>query len=180
MSSLRIVSVATAALIAALHAERATAQGSGSATSGPTPPAAASSAPSPGSVCNDPANACPGFRRNDLSFVLAVDSVARADQRSEAFYAVVLKTGPACSIAERERSAAQAQFPTRKVFSGRFECDDVEAVISYTNVDSSLAFLAMYGGRTREEAAAALAEVTRKGGFPRASVRRMQVVYNYP
>ena len=135
----------------------------------------------PGRVCPDPAHPCAGFRAHDLSFVLPRDGVARAEVRSDSFYAVILRSAPRCSIPERDRAAAQRLFPGRKVFSQRFECDDdVENNVSYTGVNASRAFLAVYAGATRRQADATLAAVTRTHRFPGANLRRMQVVFNYP
>jgi hypothetical protein len=135
----------------------------------------------PGRVCPDPARPCRGFRAHDLSFVLPAGGVARAEARSDSFYAVILRSAPRCSIPERDRAAAQARFPGRKVFSQRFECDDdVENNVGYTGVNASRAFLAVYAGSTRSQASATLAAVTRTRRFPGADLRRMQVVYNYP
>lgn len=134
-----------------------------------------------GRVCPDPAHPCRGFRAHDLSFVLPSDGVARAEARSDTFYAVILRSAPRCAIPERDRLAAQARFPGRKVFSQRFECDDdVENNVGYAGANPSLAFLAVYAGSTRPQAASTLAAITRTGRFPGANLRRMQVVYNYP
>jgi hypothetical protein len=137
----------------------------------------------PGTVCPDPARPCPGFRPHDLSFVLPRDGTARADDRSEPFFAVILRSGPRCSVAEEERRAAQLLFPRRKVFSQRFECDDdVENNITYTNVSASAAFLAVHAGATRAgaDADAVLARVRATRRFPGANLRRMQVVRVHP
>jgi hypothetical protein len=135
----------------------------------------------PGRVCPDPAHPCAGFRAHDLSFVLPRGGVARAEARSDSFYAVILRSAPRCSIPERDRVAAQRLFPARKVFSQRFECDDDEENnVSYTGVNASRAFLAVHAGATRREAAATLSAVARTGRFPGANLRRMQVVYSYP
>jgi hypothetical protein len=135
----------------------------------------------PGRVCPDPAHPCGSFRAHDLSFVLPRDGVARAEVRSDSFYAVILRSAPACSIRERDRAAAQRLFPGRKVFSQRFECDDdVENNVSYAGANASLAFLAVYAGGTRAQGAATLSAVRRTGRFPGANLRRMQVVFNYP
>jgi hypothetical protein len=40
--------------------------------------------------------------------------------------------------------------------------------------------VAVYAGATRQQASAALAQVTRTGRFPGANLRQMRVVYNYP
>ena len=134
-----------------------------------------------GRICPDPAHPCPGFRPHDLSFVLPRDGTARADARSDGFYAVILRSGPRCSIPEAERAAAQAVFPGRKVFSQRFECDgDVENNVGYTGVAADRAFLAIHAGATRQDASATLARVIRTGRFPGANLRQMRVVYNYP
>lgn len=134
-----------------------------------------------GQVCPDPAHPCRGFKPHDLSFVLPRGGVARDEARSDAFYAVILRSGPRCTIPEAHRVATQALFPGRKVFSQRFECDDdVENNVSYTNVAADHAFLAVYAGATRRQAGVTLARVARTGRFPGANIRQMRVVYNYP
>jgi hypothetical protein len=135
----------------------------------------------PGRVCPDPARPCPGFRPYELSFVLPAGGAARAEDRSAPFYAVILRSGPRCTVGEPERLAAQARFPGRKVFATRFECDDgVENNVTYTGVDSRYGFLAVYAGGTRAQADAALALVRATGRFPGANLRRMQVVRVHP
>jgi len=134
-----------------------------------------------GQVCPHPAHPCRGFRAHDLSFVLPHDGVARAEVRSDRFYAVILRSAPRCTIPESDRVAAQHRFPTRKVFSQRFECDDdIENNVSYAGANNARAFLAVYAGATRHRADATLAAVVRTHRFPGANLRRMQVVYNYP
>jgi hypothetical protein len=133
-----------------------------------------------GRVCPDPSRPCAGFKAHDLSFALPSDSVARAEVRSDSFYAVILRSGSRCSIAESERRAAQAVFPRNKVFSQRFECDDdVENNVTYTNVSTSAGFMAVYAGGTRAQANAFLTRVRATGRFPGAYLRRMRVVYVY-
>jgi hypothetical protein len=161
MRSYRLAWIAAAALLLAAHPADVQAQ--------------------VGRVCPDPARPCAGFRAHDLSFVLPGDGVASAEARSDSFYAVILRSGPRCSIPERQRVAAQRLFPGRKVFSQRFECDDdIENNVTYSRVRTSLAFLAVYAGRTRREANATLAAVARTGRYPGANLRSMRVVYNYP
>ncbi|HEX6748776.1 MAG TPA: hypothetical protein VF092_15875 [Longimicrobium sp.] len=134
----------------------------------------------PGTICPDPAHPCGGFQAHDLTFVPPRDGIPRDEFRSEPFYAVILRSGARCSIPERERLAVQALFPRRKVFSHRFFCDEiVENNITYTNVDENLAFLAVYAGKTREEAAAFLRSVNAMRRFPGANLRRMQAVLVY-
>ena len=69
-----------------------------------------------GRVCPDPRRPCPGFKANDLSFVLSRDGVARAEQRSVQYFAVVLRSARHCAIPERARLEAQRLFSTLKVF----------------------------------------------------------------
>jgi hypothetical protein len=134
-----------------------------------------------GRICPDPARPCAGFRAHDLSFVLPADGAARAEDRSAPFYAVILRTAGRCAVGERERLAAQAAFPGRKVFATRWECDgDVENNVTYTGVDVRYGFLAVYAGESRALADAALARVKATGRFPGANLRRMQVVRVHP
>jgi hypothetical protein len=133
-----------------------------------------------GRVCPNPAHPCAGFQAQDLSFRLVSAPVARAAQRSEPFYAVILRSGRDCSILEADRVAAQAAFPGRKVFSQRFECDgEVENNVSYAGTAAHTAFLAVYAGTTRARAAAFLRGVLASGRWPGANLRLMRVVLNY-
>ena len=130
-------------------------------------------------VCPDPDKPCPGFRDHDLSFPLPEGGAARAEARSAPFFAVILKTAPKCAITEAERLAAQARFPSHKVFATRFECqNDVENNVTYTQIDAKHGFLAVYAGEERTGAEEVLAEARRH--FPDANLRRMQVVFVYP
>lgn len=134
-----------------------------------------------GRPCPDPARPCPGFRPHDLSFVLPRGGPARAESRSLPFYAVILRSGPRCTVPERERRGAQALFPRAKVFAHRFECDgDVENAVTYTGVDARYGFLALYAGETRAGADSALARVRATGRFPGANLRRVQAVRVHP
>lgn len=65
----------------------------------------------PAKVCPDPARPCRGFKAHDLSFPLTDDARARAEQRSEPFFAVILAT------AERMLSVVKAtgRFPGANV-----------------------------------------------------------------
>jgi hypothetical protein len=130
-------------------------------------------------VCPDPDRPCPGFKAHDLSFRLPEGGPAREEVRSAPFYAVVLRTRPRCALGEAERLEVQALYPRQKVFATRFECEgDVENNVTYTNVNDTVSFLAVYAGED-EDAAQRLAEQAR-ARFPGANVRRMQVVFIYP
>jgi hypothetical protein len=135
----------------------------------------------PARVCADPARPCSGFKAHDLSFPLAGDTRARAEQRSEPFFAVVLATAERCRTREKDLAEIQALFPAHKVFATRFECDDnVENNVTYTNVDAKHGFVAVYAGPDRASAKRMLSRVKATGRFPGANVRRMQVVFVHP
>jgi hypothetical protein len=142
--------------------------------------AAVARADAQGKVVPDPAVACEAFKPHQLCFQTPKDGVARAEYFSEPFYAVILKTAERCSIPEEERVRTQGLFPGSKVFSVRFECDDMEETIRYTNVNDKFGFLAVHAGGTLKEANARLAEVKATSRFPGANIRRMQAVLVYP
>ena len=125
--------------------------------------------------------ACAAFKPHELCFETPKDEIARAEYRSEPFYAVMLKTAERCSIAEKERLEIQALFPRNKVFSNSFQCgEDSEENINYTNVAEKVGFLAVYAGPTPADAAKLMLEVQATGRFAGANVRKMQAVLVYP
>ena len=132
-------------------------------------------------VCPDPEHPCAGFKANDLSFDRrGQEGKPGAEERSAPFFAVILKSAPKCALDERERRAAQALFPKKKVFAMRFECDDdLENNVFYTGVASEQAFMAVYAGKFRSAAEETLA-VAKLAGFADADIRRMQVVFVHP
>jgi uncharacterized protein len=138
------------------------------------------SAPLEGRVIGDPAQPQHGFKPHQLAFVTPKDGVARAEFRSEPFYAVILKTAAKCGVGEDERLRAQTLFPGQKVFSTRFGCDDPEETITYTNVDARFGFLAVHAGAGERDARELLDKVKATRQFPGANLRRMQVVLVYP
>lgn len=135
-----------------------------------------------GGKIHPPANpACATFKPHELCFETPKDEVARAEYRSEPFYAVMLKSAERCSITEKERLEIQTLFPRNKVFSNRFECgEDAEENITYTNVAERVGFLAVYAGTTEAEAATLLRAVETTTRFPGANIRKMQAVLVYP
>jgi len=134
----------------------------------------------PAKVCPDPAKPCAGFKAHDLSFPLLADGVARDEQRSAPFYAVILVSGAACRVTERQRSDIQALFPRHKVFSYRHCEDAVEENVSYSNVDSKRDFVAVYAGEDRAAGEEMLVMVKSMNRFAGANIRRMEVIYGYP
>ena len=131
-----------------------------------------------GEVCPDPKSPCldmGSFRDNELSFRLKSKfDFDRGQDRSQPFYAAILKSGERCRIPEADRVAIQAHFPSRKVFLHRHFCEDFGDKVTYTNVNRKAGFIAVYAGRTEAEAKRFLAEA--RARFPDANLRRMQVV----
>ncbi|MDJ0614450.1 MAG: hypothetical protein QNJ29_12325, partial [Rhizobiaceae bacterium] len=103
----------------------------------------------------------------------------RAEFKSEEFYAVILLSAKQCSIDEVERAKVQKLFPENKVFMDRFPCDDFEESITYTNVNADFAFIAVYAGKTIEEARMLVEEYELSAKFSGANIRKMQVVLVY-
>lgn len=130
-------------------------------------------------VCPDPDRPCGSFKAYELAFRIPAAKVARAEDQSELFFAVILKSAKPCSVAESERLAAQGLFPHNKVFASRFECD-AEDNIRYTTIDTKYGILAAYAGKTPSEAKAFLARVRQTGRFPDAYLRRMRAIRVHP
>jgi hypothetical protein len=132
-------------------------------------------------VLPDPDRPPPGFKPYELPFVTPADGVARAEFKSEPFYAVILETFPPCFDTEPARLRVQAMFPRNKVFATRFGCKDAgEERIDYTNVARDWGFMAIFAGTRKEEAEAFLESVKQQGRFTRANLRQMQAVLVYP
>lgn len=131
----------------------------------------------PPSKINPDPNCAHGGREYNLCFDQRGGGVVDNGNVSEFFYAVILRSATKCSIAEDERMEIQRLFPRNKVFATRFECDDdAENNITYTGVDDSVGFVAVFAGRTLPAAKDFLRTVQRTNKFPGANIRRMQVV----
>lgn len=143
-------------------------------------------------VCPDPAKSCDTdrFEPFDMSFDLAKDLKWQNAYYSVEFYAVLLKSMPAkpddgpggdkeCGdyIKETERKSVQALFPNKKVFASRFGCSSHS--VSYTKTNAKFNFLAVYAGKTKQEAQATLQEVKATKKFTGANFREIQVVYDF-
>ena len=134
-----------------------------------------------GKVHPGPAASCEGFKPHNLCFDLPKDGLARSEYSSAPFYAIILKTAARCTIPESDRLEVQKLFPSSKVFSERFNCDDdSEESIRYTNVNEQYSFLAVHAGATAKEANKLLSEVKATGKFPGANIRKMQGVFVFP
>jgi hypothetical protein len=134
-----------------------------------------------GSICGDPKSACKTsatFQPYDLPFRLPKTAVI---WDTDLFYAVILKSMNVpednCDIfiPESDRSAAQALFPDRKVFSSR--CAEPGG-LSYTNTSPKARFMAVYAGPTLGDANRMLAAVKATGKFPQANIRRVRAAFN--
>ena len=139
-----------------------------------------------GAICYQPLAQCSSshsFAAYQLPFVIKEKLEFGKSYRSEEFYGVVLKSvkavgDPDCSfVSEAERLAAQTVWPTRKVFSSHFNCS--EELIVYENVDQNFNFLAVYAGKTLNEARRVLSEVKTNPRYSQAYLKRMRVVLEY-
>ena len=132
-----------------------------------------------GKVCPDPNRPCDGFKPNELSFAIATPfAFDRGRDRSQPFYAVILKSGALCGIADGERVEAQKRFPNAKVFLHRHMCDDFGDKVTYSNVNEKSGFVAVYAGETEADARKLLAQAT-AAGYAGANLRRMEVIVVY-
>ncbi len=123
------------------------------------------------------------LKPHELGFGLPQDGVARAEFRSEPFYAVILKSAKRCKILEAERLEAQKLFSKNKVFMDRFACDDehgAEEFMSYDNVNKDFSFLAVHAGGTHDDAKALFDKMKLDEKFPGANIRKMRAVLVYP
>ena len=139
-----------------------------------------------GAVCHQPSVQCSSsysFAPYQLPFTIKEKLVFGKSYRSEQFYAVVLKSvkaagEPDCSfVSEDERLEAQRSFPTRKAFTSHFNCP--EELIGYENVDNEFNFLAVYGGKTLDEAQRVLRQVTSNPRYTEAYLKRIRVILDY-
>ncbi|HEU4391669.1 MAG TPA: hypothetical protein VFV34_28030 [Blastocatellia bacterium] len=130
-------------------------------------------------ICPDPAKPCGSFKPYELPFRIPKSGAAKAEDRSEFFYAIILKSAAHCSIADDERTTAQQLFASNKVFVSRFECDP-EDNVNYTTIDQKYSILAVYGGKSLAEAKAFLETVRKTGRFPGAYPRKMRAVLVHP
>ena len=132
-----------------------------------------------GRVCSDPNRPCEGFKPNELSFAIKQPfKFDRGRDRSQPFYAVILKSGPLCGVDDSERIQAQKIFPGAKVFLHRHFCEDFGDKVTYSNVSAKSGFVAVYGGETEADAKKVLAQAI-AAGYKDANVRRMEVVVVY-
>jgi uncharacterized protein len=132
-----------------------------------------------GKVCPDPDRPCEGFKPNELSFAIAKPfAFDRGRDRSQPFYAVILKSGPLCGVPDSERVKAQGQFPRAKVFLHRHMCEDFGDKVTYSGVNAKAGFVAVYAGETEAEAQKVLA-LAKTAGYADANIRRLEAIVVY-
>ena len=132
-----------------------------------------------GKACADPDRPCPGFKPNELSFDIAAPfTFDRGRDKSQPFYAVMLKSAPICSLADAERTRAQKAFPRAKVFLHRYFCEDFGDKVTYSGINEKSGFVAVYAGET-EAAAQPVLALAKASGYPDANIRRMEVIVVY-
>lgn len=121
-----------------------------------------------------------GQNQHQLSFEYPNDQLARAEFKSEAFYAIILKSAARCSLTNEERIETQKMFPNNKVFMDLFGCDDyLEENITYTNINPDYTFIAVFGGKSIEQAKQLFDQHGLAEKFPGANIRKMQAVLVY-
>jgi hypothetical protein len=151
-----------------------------------------SQAQTPLKVCPNPAAPCKSKHRNfypfDLSFNLPAKIKPNVDYKSAPFFAIMLKDkiqvsekeecdgGEFHTRIENDRKKIQTLFPDRKVFAS-YQCPDMGA-LTYIGNGNPLNdnFIAVYAGETQAEANLTLAFVQSK--YPKATLKKMQVIYN--
>jgi uncharacterized protein len=132
-----------------------------------------------GTVCADPDRPCAGFKANELSFRIATPfEFDRGRDKSQPFYAVILKSAPICSLADAERARAQKVFPRAKVFLHRYFCEEFGDKVTYSNVNEKSGFVAVYAGDTAAAAEPVLA-LAKASGYPDANIRRLEAIVVY-
>jgi hypothetical protein len=150
------------------------------------------SAQTPAKVCPNPAAPCKSKHREfypyDLSFTLPTKIKPNIDYKSAPFFAVILKENIKVSETEEcdggeyhkrveaDRKKIQTSFPDKKVFAS-YQCPDMGA-LSYTvnGQPLNINFIALYAGETQAEADLTL--LLAKSKFPKATLKKMQVIFN--
>jgi uncharacterized protein len=132
-----------------------------------------------GKVCPDPDRPCEGFKPNELSFAIAKPfAFDRGRDRSQPFYAVILKSGALCGVPDSERLRAQGVFPRAKVFLHQHMCADFGDKVTYSGVNAKAGFVAVYAGETEAEAQRVLAQA-KGAGYADANIRRLEAIVVY-
>jgi hypothetical protein len=139
-------------------------------------------------VCPNPSAPCQHkqkrFEPYELSFRLP-SKLKKTIYKSSVFYGIILETiaesdcdeGETSSVMENKRKNAQAFLSDHKVFADH-QCPNMTAVSYIFNGEPNTgSFLGVYAGETMEEAEEVLA--TAKERYPEASIKKMQVVFDY-
>jgi hypothetical protein len=150
------------------------------------------SAQTPLKVCPNPSAPCKSKHREfypyDLSFTLPAKIKGNVDYKSAPFFAIMLKENIKVSESEEcdggefhkrieaDRKKIQAAFPDKKVFAS-YQCPDMGALTYMVNGQPlNDNFIALYAGETQAEAD--LTMLFAKSKYPKALVKKMQVIFN--
>lgn len=135
----------------------------------------------PGQIHDYPGKeAASAFKQHELSFQFPNDGLARAEFKSEEFYAIILKSAAKCSLTNEDRLQIQELFPNNKVFMDLFACEEyIEEFVTYTNTNPDYAFIAVFGGTNLEQAKQLFEQYDLATKFPGANIRKMQAVLVY-
>lgn len=137
-----------------------------------------------GTIYGEPYGSAPdGFKPHELPFEIQPREVARPEDVSNSFWAVVLRRASSCSIPEDERAELQTFFQQHRVFMNRFGCDDEfggDEFMSYQGVADEQAFIAIFGGRTREHAQWVAAIPMLQSRYPDLEIVEMKAVIVNP
>ena len=123
------------------------------------------------------------FKLHELPFHIVPREVARAEDRSNDFWALLLRTAAPCSISEDERAELQTYFQQHRVFMNRFGCDDesgADEFMTYAGVEAEQTFIAIYGGSKRRHAEWLEAIPMLKARYPDLAVVKMQAILVHP
>ncbi len=138
-----------------------------------------------GKICGNPKLKCRTgdvvFQAHEIPFEL-YSSRNTVIVESEPFYAIVLKTVKLTpkincenAISEKERLEIQKLFSDHKVFA--LKCSDA-GDLYYTNIANNVNFIAVYAGKTLNEAKFFLKTVQANGRFKSANIRKTQASIN--
>lgn len=135
-----------------------------------------------GRICGNPKVRCKtgdvSFEPFEIPFEIPKRAVISS---SEPFYAVILRSrqpsDETCNevLNEQNRSEIQSLFPDNKVFV--FRCEEFNAIY-YTGVTENVGFMAVYAGKTPQEAQIILKKVNATGLFTGTNIRRIQAEFN--
>jgi hypothetical protein len=140
-----------------------------------------------GQVCGNPTLKCKAkdgtvFEPNDITFEITKGYIV---YQSKPVYAIILKSkvvsdlfggDETCKnvVTEDERLRTQKKFPSNKVFT--YNCG--YGMLYYTGVKENTIFMAIYGGKTLQEAKNFMKYIEKSGNFEGAYIKKLQAEFN--